>query len=219
MNSEPASKNSKPVIWLALAAAGALGIFGLLHLQSGPNPTPSATPEATPEVRLNRSGSLTTSSGNPLSPSFSEAQLIFFTPDDNGNMKKRTIPPSGDISKDPQAAKEKLSAQAVQALMQAAPDIFPPGTTLQGVSMQGGVATLNFNSAFSKPDFWQGSALTKATLDALALTVAGTKDQISGSEADGVRIAVEGKPLQTLGEMDLSAPYVPSTKAPAGSEP
>lgn len=221
----PPRKNSRPLIWALAAGLGALGILGLLRSQpgpSGPDATASATPlsaQATPDLRLGQSGKLLASPSNPLSDSFSEPQLIFFTPDDNGNMKQRTMPPHGDIPTDARAAREKLSAQAVQALMQAAPDIFPPGTTLQSVSMDGSSATLNFNSAFAKPGFWQGSALTKATLDALAMTVAATKNQVPGDNTSGVRIEIDGKPLPTLGEMDLSQPYTPSAKAPAGSEP
>jgi len=97
--------------------------------------------------------------------------------------------------------------------------VFPPGTTLQGASLAGGVLALNFNASFADANFWQGSARTTAALDALALSVAGTKNQISGGEADGVRFLAEGKPLQTLGEMDLSKPYLPSAKAPPGSAP
>ena len=219
MNPEPASKNSKPVLYLTIVGLGAVAVLGLLRSQAGPGVAPAGTSEPTPEVRLNRSGTLTTSPGNPLSDSFSEAQLVFFTPDDSGNMKKRTLPPSGDIPKDARAAKEKLSAQAVQALLQAAPEVFPPGTTLQGASLAGGVLALNFNASFADANFWQGSARTTAALDALALSVAGTKNQISGGEADGVRFLAEGKPLQTLGEMDLSKPYLPSAKAPPGSAP
>lgn len=219
---QPPRKNSRPLVWAVAAGLGLLGIFGLLRSQSTPDATYSSTPasiEATPEVRLDPSGKLQTSSRNPLSDSFSEPQLIFFVPDDNGEMKQRTMPPKGDIPRDAQAARENLSMQAVQALMQAAPDIFPPGTVLQSVSIQNGAATLSFNSALSTPSFWQGSALTRATLDALAKTVAATKNQVPGDKGEGVRLSVEGKPLLALGEMDLSQPYTPSAQAPQRSEP
>jgi len=216
------AKNPRPLIWAVAAGLGTLGILALLRSQTGPEATPTGTPssiQATPQPRSNFSGQAAAPHSNPLSDSFSEPQLVFFVPDDNGNMKKRTLPPRGDIPREAGAAREKLATQAVQALMQAAPDIFPPGTALQSISVASGVASLNFSSAFAKPDFWQGSALTRATMDALAMTVAGTGSQIAGDKSEGVRILVEGKPLPTLGEMDLSTPYTPSTTAPPGSEP
>ena len=218
---EPPRQNSRTLLLALAAGLGALGILALLRSQPAPDPTTSGTPSgiasASPSAQATEGA--VGSSGNSFLNSFSEPQLIVFVPDDNGEMKKRTLAPKGDTPSEPRAAREKLSAQAVGALMQAAPDIFPPGTELKSVSMDGKVATLDFNVALSKPDFWQGSALTRSALDSLAMTVAATKNQIPGDSSEGVRLTVEGKPLPALGEMDLSQPYTPSAQAPTRSEP
>lgn len=219
---EPPGKNSRPLVWALAAGLGALGILGLLRSQPTPDATLSGTPSSiasTPQPSAEAAGNAAGSSSNSFSDSFSEPQLIIFVPDDQGEMKKRTLAPRGDIPSEPRAARENLSVQAIRSLMQAAPDIFPPDTKLKSVSMDDAAATLDFNAAMSKPDFWQGSALTRATLDSLAMTVAATKAQIPGDKGEGVRLSVEGKPLPALGEMDLSQPYTPSAEAPPRGEP
>jgi hypothetical protein len=137
--------------------------------------------------------------------------LILFIPDQDGQLKRRTVSLGEAVPSDVKAAKEKLATLALRTLMDEAPDNFPSGAQMQGgVRIQGEVPTVSFNRAFTDPSFWQGSARTLATLDSIALTVKETKNQFPGDERDSIRILVEGKAVSVIGEMDLSEPYQPS---------
>lgn len=79
---------------------------------------------------------------------------------------------------------------------------FPPGTQLRGVTLAGGVATVDF-SAELQTNFGGGSAGELMLVYSLANSLA----ELPGITA--VRLTVEGKPLETLGHMDLTEPVAP----------
>ena len=194
----PARKNRRALIFGTAALLAALATASLMRSQQSAPGDGSFEPGSmgmTPNVSIGK-----------RSPS-----LILFVPDENGELKKRTVPlerslPSGSA----QEKKETLATRALQTLMEEARGDFPAGSELEGgVRIVGGVATVDFNRAFAEPNFWQGSARTIATLDAVTMTVKESKNQISGSEKDSVRFLIEGKPITELGGIDLSEPYAP----------
>lgn len=79
---------------------------------------------------------------------------------------------------------------------------FPPGTQLRGVTLAGGVATVDF-SAELQENFGGGSAGELMLVYSLANSLA----ELPGITA--VRLTVEGRPLETLGHMDLTEPVAP----------
>lgn len=211
---------SRPLTFAAALVLGGGSLLGLLRSEPEPDPNVAA-PFAAQTLMPGRARTpgrvATLPTAEPdetaLKPSAasSKHKLILFVPDDDGVLQKKTFDASGTLPSDPRAAKEALASQAVKQLMQSTPETFPRGAALLGgVAIKDDVATLNFNRAFADASFWQGEMVTFSALDALAATVQSTKDQLSGSEADGVRILVEGKPLLNLGEADLSQPYTRS---------
>jgi hypothetical protein len=221
---------SRPLTFAAALVLGGGSLLGLLRSEPEPDPNVAApfaaqtlmpgrarTPGRVAAVPPEEPEEAVGASPQP-SAAQSKHKLILFVPDDDGVLQKKTVDPSGTLPSDPRAAKEALASQAVKQLMQSAPETFPRGAALLGgVAIKDNVATLNFNRAFADASFWQGELVTFSALDALAATVQSTKDQVSGSEADGVRILVEGKPLLNLGEADLSQPYTRS--APPVNDP
>ncbi|MBS1717784.1 MAG: GerMN domain-containing protein [Armatimonadetes bacterium] len=73
----------------------------------------------------------------------------------------------------------------------------PADAKVLGVSVDGGVATVNFTSAI---DAGYGSADEKVILDGISATLAQFPDIKS------VKFSAEGKPLTTLGHADLTDP-------------
>jgi len=127
--------------------------------------------------------------------------LIIFVPGDDALLHKRSIQeqtlPAGGTDAAP-------ATRAVQRLLKSSPRDFPPGTRLSEVKTDGKVARVNLNRAFMKPDFWQGSTQTQMTIYSIVNTVAAQSD-----ESLKVQFLIEGKPVEVLGEYDVSEPIEP----------
>jgi hypothetical protein len=176
-----------------------------LSAVSTPSPRPTVAPKPTATKRA---------SGKPV-------QLVIYAPDGNGALKRKVF-----VSQLPQVTPEILSnlkqraalqnqavTEALRHLMSDAPDDFPKGAQLRGpVEIRGGVAHLDFNNAFTDPNFWQGSTRIVVSTQAIAHTVAETVKALSGNSKVTVLFAVEGKPIETLGDFDVSEPLAADTK-------
>lgn len=79
---------------------------------------------------------------------------------------------------------------------------FPAGTRLRGVKLEGGVATVDFSQELVR-NFGGGSAGELM----LVYSLVNSLTQLPGVHA--VRLSVEGKPLETLGHLDLTEPVTP----------
>jgi len=92
----------------------------------------------------------------------------------------------------------------INAVVQATPELFPPGTRVQSVKVGGDAepAQVSFNQAFAKPEFWNGETKTKmavySIVNTLSPVMAGKGRNVP------VQILVDGKRIETLGEFDTS---------------
>ncbi len=152
-------------------------------------------------------------SDQTAAPNASELKLILFVPNEDARLDRKILPSDIKLEASAESAtnrtqqKAKIATAAVQKLLQTAPEDFPAGTQLVApAQIKGGVLELNFNEKFTDPSFWQGSARVLSSLQAITHTAVESKNQISGSEADGVRFLVDGKRIEILGELDMSDP-------------
>lgn len=101
---------------------------------------------------------------------------------------------------------ENYTMQAAVELLIAGPKsdglqrLFPQGVKCVGVKNDKGVATVDFNDALRLVKTQLGSGGQLLLVGALANTLT----EFEGVTA--IRIAIDGKPLKVLGEMDLSEP-------------
>lgn len=75
----------------------------------------------------------------------------------------------------------------------------PSGTKLLGIKVKNGLATINFSKEF-RSNFNGGSEGEALTIDAILRTLG------QFPEIKRVQLLLEGKPLDTLGHIDLSGP-------------
>ncbi len=133
-----------------------------------------------------------------------------FVPDGSGGLKKvsmttASLPPEPD----------KAGRQLVQLLMEKSPGIFPKGTQVLEVpkdfSDDKKIVAINFNKEFLDSNFWHGESKTGAAVYAVVNTISQNLNaEKSAKDAPlKVRFLVGGKPLQSLGEFDLSDPLDP----------
>ena len=87
---------------------------------------------------------------------------------------------------------------AVTALLNSDHSPMALGTTLRGVSIQGGVATLDFSQSFLRED--RGEDAESAALNALARTLG------QFPEIQSYQVEVQGKPVSTFGEFQSDGP-------------
>ena len=170
-----------------------------------PSPRPTVAPKPAATVR---------SSGKSV-------QLMVYAPDDNGALKRKVfasqLPPvTPEILanlKQRDALQNKAVTEALRHLMRDAPDDFPKGAQLRGpIVMQNGIARLDFNTAFADPNFWQGSTRIVVSTQAIAHTVVETVKPLGSNSKVTVLFLVEGKPIETLGDFDVSEPLEADTK-------
>lgn len=139
-----------------------------------------------------------------------KAAAILFVPDGSGDLKKVSLQ-SAPLSPEP----DKAARQLMQLLMEKSPGIFPKGTQVLEVpkdfSGDKKTVAINFDKAFLQDGFWQGESKTGAAVYAVVNTISqSAPSEKSAKDAPvKVRFLVEGKPLQSLGEFDLSDPLEP----------
>jgi len=113
----------------------------------------------------------------------------------------RTVDPKGDIL---DAAIEALIATNKQ--QGETGGLIPKGTRLLSpIKVSHGVATVNLNVDFVS-NFQGGSVQEALTLNSIAHTLV----KNSGGKVTAVRILIEGKPAEPLGDYDLKDPITPN---------
>ena len=178
-----------PVILMVLVLAGVA--FGGWWIKNQP-PTPV----------LNTAGTVPLPSNN--TPSNAEdVALTLFIPNDNAMLERHTV-----TGASPSTHFTDLAKSAFSLLLQKAPESFPAGTQLLNVTTNPDrTAILNFNSQFTEPSFWQGSARTMMTTYSIVNTI--TALPADDFSAQQVQFQVEGEPLVVLGELDVQDPLKP----------
>lgn len=147
-----------------------------------------------------------------------KVSVYLFVPDENGKLKG-VLAKADDYSSPPIYDVHyygKMAEQLVSLLIQKSPRDFPKGARALDASKfqtDKEIIAVNFNKAFADPNFWQGETQTRVTIYAIVNTVVqyGILETHSvGEKTPGrVRFLIEGKPIQTLGEFDVSDPLAP----------
>jgi hypothetical protein len=181
---------------LVLPVALIGGLFWFNDRPPAPTTDTSITETATPSATPDGGG------GSAALP----AVVQIYLPDENGTLttQKATLQRTDGVWAN-QASRGK---QVIESLLTKSPADFPSGTKVLDTTYGGdGTLDLNFNEAFRSPNFWQGSARTLSTVYAIVNSV--VKQQYAGDSVSKVRILIEGKPVDVLGELDLSEPLGP----------
>jgi hypothetical protein len=66
----------------------------------------------------------------------------------------------------------------------------------------GNLWQVSFNQGFQQADRWRSETITRVALGAIALTT----ESSLGASSPQIQILIDGKPIQTLGEYDVSDP-------------
>ena len=228
----PAPSANRNILIAAIALL--VGVFVVFSLRRTPESTPnSAVP--TPS-QLVPAPAATTNSGTPApTENVPDAEvkpvpLVIFTLNDDAMLERKTptamLPPAvSKLETDATARTQWLEtggATAVRALMQATPIDWPKGTLLRGVKVEDNTFSVNFNSAFDNASFWQGAALVTGVTQSIAWTLDGVRRGLNtAAKTDiapmNVKLLVEGKPLQLLGELEIGSKITPDEDALAPS--
>jgi len=178
-----------------------------IHRKPISTPTPQATPAITPKPAIE----------------YSIPDTILVPGDDE---KLHEKPFKNDVSAKGGANLPSVYTRWINAVVQATPELFPPGTRVQSVKLgnESEPAQVDFNAAFAKSDFWHGETQTKMAIYAIVNTLsiesivhALPPMQSSRGRDVPVQILVEGKRIETLGEFDASDPIKPDFSLNADS--
>lgn len=175
-----------------------LGIFGCQPTTQ--NAADNATNVVTPTPASTRAVPT-------VAPKKTDATL--FVPDGSGDLKRVSV--SAALPSEP----DKAARQLIALLIKKSPRAFPKGTRVLEVpkdfSSGDKTVAINFNEAFLQDGFWHGESKTGAALYAVVNTISqsATDEKSAKGAPVKVRFLVEGKPLQSLGEFDLSDPLEP----------
>lgn len=200
------------ILPLALAA-------GVL-LQQSQNDEPPAQNVATNFVANSAPTSIDTPTPTDDKLRGKPAKYVLFVPDDNGDLRRETVidktwkPTANDFATDSKNVRAEAATRAVKTLMRRHADDFPKGAQLENASIgNDDITTLNFNSAFNNGAFWQGETRVLASVYALVNTAIASQKSVNGeSGKDKVTLQVEGKSLDTLGELDTREPLATDMK-------
>jgi hypothetical protein len=159
-------------------------------------PTPASTRAATSKPNANK--------------------IALFLPDDNG--KLRSVAVDDELQHGSTDSYDPVAEQLIFLLMQKSPRDFPKGAKTLDVPRDfpddKKTVAVNFNKAFADEKFWQGATQTRVTIYAIVNTIAQYVIDNSGNSAGEivptkVRFLIEGKPIQTLGDFDVSDALAP----------
>jgi hypothetical protein len=116
-------------------------------------------------------------------------------------------PWKADSISHPSADLPDVRTRLIRAVVEASPQSFPAGTQVRSVEIGENEARVDFNRNFAQPQFWQGETKTLLAVYSVVNTLA----SVNAPEGRNlpIRLLVEGKPIQTLGEFDTSDPIEP----------
>jgi hypothetical protein len=136
-----------------------------------------------------------------------EVTYTIYVPDDNGKLHRKTIKEKDTVHVDGDTTRHRNPNRALELLFKNAPDLFPAGTRLTdgGVKQPGagGVWQVSLNEKFQESEQWRSETITQVALGAIALT---TESSLALSYPPQIQILIDGKPVQSLGEYDVSDP-------------
>jgi anaerobic glycerol-3-phosphate dehydrogenase len=150
---------------------------------------------------------------NPDTP----VKLILFLPNENAELRREVVSDPnlkiGEMPTAPSTADSVTATHALSALFKKAGDVFPSGTEVVQVvpvtdtSEPKDVIKVELNRNFENAQHWsKGDSFALLATTAIANTVAANQNEIKDPK---VQILVEGKPVETLGELDISEPIGP----------
>ncbi len=208
------NQTAKPRAWWMLLLPLLLGA-SIVFLQMQPQPTTDNSTTATPTPKP-----ITTPQAAPQTTPTAQFQYSIPTTilvaGEDAKLHKK--PFKNTISPNNGANLSAIHTQWINAVVQAAPELFPTGTKVKSVRAFGDAepAQVDFNAAFNTPKFWSGETKTKLAIYSIVNTLAPIfSDQ--GRDVP-VQILVDGKRLQTLGEFDVSEPIAPDYSLDSSSK-
>lgn len=137
-------------------------------------------------------------------PEKKQVSITLYVPNENAMLERRPF----ELELTNSSHFSDLAKIAFATLMKKAPYNFPKGTKLLNVTTKDdGTALLDFNSNFTDPSFWQGSATTMMGTYSIVNTI--TALPTEDFKAQQVQFLVEGKPIAVLGELDVQDPLKP----------
>lgn len=154
-------------------------------IQTRPRPKATATPTPQPQEQ--------------------KFTYTLFVPNGDGHLQRKTI----TVQKTPPSTIhtnfEMESGRTLSLLLQKSPRSFPPGARMLGVPQldETGTVRVNWNRQFTNPKFWQGETRTDEAIYAIVNTLAAVPIEKANTVC-GVQFLIEGKPIQSLGEVDTS---------------
>lgn len=139
-------------------------------------------------------------------------KVTLFVPANDGKLHRRTLkgglPMTEGLGPSLEETRAQAATRVLNLLLQQSREFFPKGTRLmQAVRDQDGVLVVSLNRQFEQSDLWQSEEETQQAVYAIVNTVAFSNP---ASAKSGVRLLIEGKPVESLGEMDASEPFEPN---------
>lgn len=175
----------KRLLLFAALAAVLVAVAGCHDETSPPSGPPNAS--APPAASAPPSGTATT----PVAP---PAKIVVYVLNPNATGDKDLLMPQEIPLRHP----KEPARDAVSALLSAAHSPIAPGTSLRGISVDGGVATVDFSQ--SPVNETGGESGQSAAMNALALTLG------QFPEINSYQISVKGQPVKAFGEFTTDGP-------------
>jgi hypothetical protein len=131
-----------------------------------------------------------------------------YVPNDDGKLQRKTITEKAPSPSTNDATQLRNANRALELLFQNAPELFPNNTKLTngGVKRapgeEGNLWQVSLDQNFQQAEQWRSETITQVALGAIALTA----ESSLGASSPQIQILIDGKPIQTLGEYDVSDP-------------
>lgn len=209
-----------PVLFAGGAALAHFQEPSTLNEQSigGSSPQPTATSRLEP-----RPTTTPQPGGGSTAKTKTKSPLVMLVPGEDGLLHRRTVvadntKPEPEEPTAPTTTQEQNIGRALTTLFQTAPTYFPKRAKVIGVEVPDSSdkpIIVDMGEGFADEEFWQGEETTGITLDAIVNTAIANSDQESSNQK--VLFHMAGKPLVTLGQMDMRDPLPANPEAVAKS--
>ena len=184
---------ARAIVALAVIAAGtSLLSLGCHH--SAPSLPPGPTVRETPPDITPPEVPPTTGDESPTTVKPPRGGGVIYTVTTKGGDDNDLAPKPAHLTRSPSPARD-----AVKELIRAQNSPIPEGTSLRGIKIEDGLATVDFSDAFQKN--FHGSDTEEAqTINSLLLTLG------QFPTIERVQILVEGKPIEALSQLSINEP-------------
>lgn len=182
---------ARAILGLAVVAAGSsLLSLGCHHTPPSPPPPPLSETPSTGEPTPPSTGEGSTTS--PLKPPKNGG--VIYVPSDHGGDDNDLAPRPAHLARSASPARD-----SIKELIRAPHSPIPSGTTLRGIKIEDGLATVDFSSDF-QTNFHGSDTEEAQTINSVLLTLG------QFPTINRVQILVEGKPIDALSQLSINEP-------------